>query len=72
MHLPSHKRALQPHTVLLVLVLMLVLVVTLILILVLMLTISKSRRAPHPYIVPFMLLLSVELCEDGEDAQDFQ
>ena len=26
------------------------------------------RRAPHPHIVLFMLLLVVELCEDGEHA----
>ena len=54
LHLPSHRRAPCPRIV--------------VYILVLMLTISKSRRTPHAYTVPVMLLLTRELCEDGTHA----
>jgi hypothetical protein len=74
MHLPSHRRAPHPHTVLLMLplILPLILPLMLMLILVLILTVSKLRCAPHPYIVLFMLLLRIAPCEDGEHARDFQ
>jgi hypothetical protein len=38
------------------------------LIFMLMLTISKSQRAPHPHILLFMLLLTIDLYYDGEHA----
>ena len=36
--------------------------------LVLMLTSSNSRRTPHHYTLPLMLILTRKLCEDGENA----
>ena len=39
--------------------------------LVFMLSFIKLRRAPYPYTVPLILILTRELCEDGERAQDF-
>jgi hypothetical protein len=52
-HLSSHRRAPHPRIVLYVFMLMLMLI----------LTTDKLRRAPYPFSLLFMLLLTKELCE---------
>ena len=37
----------------------------------LMLTFNKSGRAPHPHILLNVLLITRELCEDGERRLEF-
>jgi CDP-diglyceride synthetase len=76
MRLPSYRRAPHACMVLLILVLLLMLLLILLLILLLLLmlmlmliltlTSDESRRAPYLLTVVFILLLTTELCGDGE------